>query len=295
MVGDADAVGQRLVDLEPHVRREGEQSDRQDGKSGDPHPHREGAGRPDVHAAAQQPGLELHLLARNRADVRHDDREQRARPIAALRGGQPVPDEHGGGHGRPPRRAGLVHDVPDRQLRGHGRHADQPARGAERLQVEEQRAPQPLPARCRGQRVRQPLRDHDHEQPGHVRGTHGRLGRLVPQLESGPVLPLPDDERHSADLRYRPGLGDLAEPREEEQKHHDGSGPDARDVLHVQGVGRRALLERDDQGADRQRHDLHRRQRPDPERLGEHLHRVGHDLRLGDAPDQELEDVPGRQ
>ena len=69
--------------------------------------------------------------------------------------------------------------------------------------------------------------------------------------------------------------------------------PDPCFVVHLQGLGRRALLERLHEGADGERHDVHRRQREGRERLCEHVHRLGHDVRLRHLPHEELEALPG--
>ena len=61
------------------------------------------------------------------------------------------------------------------------------------------------------------------------------------------------------------------------------------DVLHVQDLGRRALVERDHEGANHSRDDVHRRQRQDRQRRHQQLHRPGCDLHVGNAADQELE------
>ena len=61
----------------------------------------------------------------------------------------------------------------------------------------------------------------------------------------------------------------------------------------MQGLERRDLLERLDEGSHSQRDDLHRRQRTDSERGRQHLYGFRDDLHLRDAFDQELEHLPG--
>jgi Tfp pilus assembly protein PilX len=153
-----------------------------------------------IHAAAQQPVLEFHLLARDGKHVRHDDSAERAGELAALRRWQPLLGEYGGHQcgtfGRPRQ----LDNDPERQLRRHLVNAAQSASCQERLQVEEQRSAQPMPAGSRRQRLRQRLGDRARQHPCVFARPRPRLGRLVPERESRPLLQLSDHERYPADL-----------------------------------------------------------------------------------------------
>ena len=172
VVRDAHPVGQRVIDVESHFDREGCEPDGRVREPGDAHLDREGSRRSDLHAAAEQPGLELHLFTRYRSDVRHDDPAERGRPVATVRGRKPLPDEHRVDHVRAARRAGVAHDVPECQLCGHVNHPPEPAERPERLQMEEQRASQPLPAGRGCERLRQYLGDLHREQPADQSGPY---------------------------------------------------------------------------------------------------------------------------
>ena len=67
--GTLDRVHRGCLDVEPHLRGTGEESNRCRSQSGHEDVDREGPRGPDLHAAAQQPVVELHLLASHRGHL----------------------------------------------------------------------------------------------------------------------------------------------------------------------------------------------------------------------------------
>jgi len=83
----------------------------------------------------------------------------------------------------------------------------------------------------------------------------------------GPYYALCQRVRGAAGLRQRPGVAGEPQPGPAERQPAGGRRPDAAGLVHVLDARRGALLERNGEGPDRSRHDLHRRQREELEAL----------------------------